>query len=66
LQISNKKEMESIVKKIIKDNPDVVRDYKKGKELSIQYLIGEGMKKSKGSANPKVLKEIFISILNSI
>lgn len=65
LQVSDKKELESIVKEIIEDNQDVVEEYKKGKESSLQYLVGQGMKKSGGSANPEVLREIFISILNS-
>ncbi|MEK7652730.1 MAG: Asp-tRNA(Asn)/Glu-tRNA(Gln) amidotransferase subunit GatB [Patescibacteria group bacterium] len=65
LQISDKKELENIVKEIIKDNPEVVEEYKKGKKSSLQYLIGQGMKKSNGSANPEVLKEIFESILKS-
>lgn len=63
LQISDKNQLKEIVEKTIKNNQKVVEDYKKGNGASLQCLIGQGMKESKGSANPEVLKEIFESIL---
>ncbi len=59
IQASNKEEMSFLVKEIISENPEVVEDYRKGKESALQFLIGQGMKKSKGSANPQVLKKLF-------
>lgn len=48
---------------IIAANPKVVEDYKAGNEKSIQFLVGQFMKESKGSANPqlalKILKELL-------
>jgi len=52
-----------LARKIINLYPKVVSEYKAGKEVSLQFLIGQGMKESKGSANPQVLKEIFVSLL---
>lgn len=49
----------ALVAKIIEANPAVVADYKSGKAASLQFLIGQGMKESKGSANPGVLAEEF-------
>jgi len=63
LQKSNEDELKKIVKTIIKDNKDVVSDYKSGKESALQFLIGQGMRVTKGSANPKVLSKIFIDEL---
>ncbi|MEK7581992.1 MAG: Asp-tRNA(Asn)/Glu-tRNA(Gln) amidotransferase subunit GatB [Patescibacteria group bacterium] len=63
LQKSDQGELEVIVKKIIKDNPKVVAEYKAGKSASLQFLIGQGMKESHGSANPQVLRDILTSLL---
>ncbi len=63
LQVSNSTDLDLIASKIIADNPSVVEDYMQGKDSAIQFLIGEGMKASKGSGNPKVLKDIYFSKL---
>ncbi len=64
LQKSNASELESIAKDVIAKNPTVVADYKAGKSVALQFLIGQGMKLSKGSANPAVLKEVFLKELS--
>lgn len=53
-----------IVEELIKENPNVVQDFKNGKESALQFFVGQGMKKSKGSANPKVLMDIVKKSLN--
>jgi Asp-tRNA(Asn)/Glu-tRNA(Gln) amidotransferase B subunit len=40
-----------------------VAEYKGGKEALLQFFIGQGMKASKGSANPEILKTIFKELL---
>ena len=59
LQQSDAGALEEVVDKIIAANEEAVNEYKAGKEASLQFLIGQGMKETKGSANPQVLKEIF-------
>jgi aspartyl-tRNA(Asn)/glutamyl-tRNA(Gln) amidotransferase subunit B len=41
-----------------------VGEYKAGKEAVLKYLIGQGMKLSKGSANPAVLEELIVTEIN--
>lgn len=53
--------LEAIVDQIISDNQNVVEEFKAGKEASLQFLIGQGMKLSKGSANPQMLRELFLA-----
>jgi len=65
LQKNNKKELEIIVEKVISENKKAVDEFKTGKESSLQFLIGQGMKGSKGSANPQLLKKLFLEMLNS-
>lgn len=63
MQSSNTEELMPIIDTIIAENPSVVAEFKAGKEASIQYLIGQSMKATKGSANPAVLKELLESKL---
>ncbi|MDZ7726198.1 MAG: Asp-tRNA(Asn)/Glu-tRNA(Gln) amidotransferase subunit GatB [Candidatus Campbellbacteria bacterium] len=59
LQQSDESALEKVVEEVIAENPEVVTDYKSGNENVFQFFIGQGMKKTKGSANPQVLAEIF-------
>jgi aspartyl-tRNA(Asn)/glutamyl-tRNA(Gln) amidotransferase subunit B len=53
-----------LVEKIIAAHPQSVADYKAGKAAALQFLVGQGMKESKGSANPVILREMFLKLLN--
>ncbi|MBU3925704.1 Asp-tRNA(Asn)/Glu-tRNA(Gln) amidotransferase subunit GatB [Patescibacteria group bacterium] len=55
-QISDESAINKLAEKIIKENPIVIEDYKKGKETAMQFLVGQGMKETKGSINPESLK----------
>ena len=59
IQKSDTGALKIIVDEIIALNPAVVADYKGGKVALLQFLVGQGMKVSKGSANPQVLAELF-------
>jgi aspartyl-tRNA(Asn)/glutamyl-tRNA(Gln) amidotransferase subunit B len=63
LQQSDEGALKKIVEEIISENEKEVAEYKGGRESSLQFLVGQGMKKSKGSANPQMLKDILISLL---
>ena len=62
-QKNDEAELEKIVKKTIDDNPKVVAEYKAGKIASLEYLVGQGMKMSKGSANPITLRQLLMKHL---
>ncbi len=55
LQQNDARALESIMQKIIDENPSVVEEYKGGKESTIQFFVGQGMKATQGSANPGML-----------
>ena len=63
LQKSNKEELKKLAEKIILDNQTVVQECKFGKDSSIQFLIGQAMKETRGSANPQILKDVFDRLL---
>ena len=58
-QLINKKEIEKIVKEMILKNQKAVKDFKKGKANAFQFMIGQVMQKTKGRANPDIVKEIL-------
>lgn len=45
-----------IVLHVLESHPSVVAEYKAGKEAALQFLVGQGMKESKGAANPEALR----------
>ena len=59
LQDSSEDTLIPIVEKLIKENEKAVAEYKAGKESALQFFIGQGMKETRGSANPQVLKVLF-------
>ena len=64
IQKSDAGELTKIIAGIIEQNKKVVDEYKAGKQASLQFLIGQGMKATKGSANPEMLKTIFLEQLS--
>ena len=63
IQKSDAGELTAIITGIISENKKVVDEYKAGKQASLQFLIGQGMRATKGSANPEMLKSIFVELL---
>jgi len=62
-QITDETEIEKIIKEVISKNPKAVEDFKKGKENAFQYLIGQIMAKTRGKANPQIVKDILSKTL---
>ncbi len=58
-QISDAGELDSLIEKIIADNPAAVDDYKKGKKQAIGFFIGQVMRETKGQADHKVVSELL-------
>jgi len=59
IQKHDEGELLAVVDKVIVDNQKVFEDFKAGNEKVLQFLVGQGMKESKGSANPGVLAKLF-------
>jgi aspartyl-tRNA(Asn)/glutamyl-tRNA(Gln) amidotransferase subunit B len=51
--------LEAIVDSVINLNPTQVSDYKKGNEKIFSFLVGQCMKASAGSWNPKIFNELL-------
>lgn len=63
IQKDNSDELKPILEKIISDNASVVEDYKNGKEAALQFLMGQVMKETRGSANPKKVMEMIKDLI---
>jgi aspartyl-tRNA(Asn)/glutamyl-tRNA(Gln) amidotransferase subunit B len=46
-------------------NPEVVLEYRSGKEALLMFFVGKVMKESKGSANPTLVQEILKELLSA-
>jgi len=58
-QESDPKALESLIEKVITENPDKVKEYKSGKEKLFGFFVGQVMKVSGGKANPKLVNDIL-------
>lgn len=63
IQKNNSDELKPIIQKIIDANPKVVEEYRAGKESVIQFFLGQIMKETKGSANPKMCMDLLKEML---
>jgi len=57
--VKDSNEVENIIKDVIKNNPDIVDNYKKGKTGLINKLFGEVMKTSGGKIDVKVARKML-------
>ncbi|WP_439105738.1 Asp-tRNA(Asn)/Glu-tRNA(Gln) amidotransferase subunit GatB [Congregibacter sp.] len=67
-QVSDSGALESMVAKVVSDNPDQVAQYRaadpaKRKKLS-GFFVGQIMKASKGQANPKMVNDLLLARLD--
>ena len=61
--ITDDSAIREVVKKVIEENPGSVEDYKTGHDRAIKFLMGQVMKASRGSANPKIAMDILMEEL---
>ncbi len=59
VQENDEDALRDIVDDIIAANEQAVAEYKAGKEQALHFLVGQGMKSSKGAANPATLKSLI-------
>ena len=61
----NTEELESIVKKVLDNNPKVVEDIKNWKTNAIWFLIWQVMRETAWSANPKQVNKLINQTINN-
>lgn len=63
IQKNNAADISPAIDKIIADNAKVVAEYKAGKAASLQFLVGQIMKATKGTANPAMVSKLLLEKL---
>jgi len=63
IQKNDPEALKKMIQEIIDANAGVVAEYKAGKEASLQFLLGQIMKVSKGSVNPGLAKTTLVEML---
>ena len=62
-QITNTAEIESIIERVVQDNPQQVSQYRQGKQKVFGFFVGQVMKQTGGKANPGQVNEILRRVL---
>ena len=65
-QVSDRGEIDSLIDKVLADQPGAVADFKNGQGKALGFLIGQAMQASGGKANPKVIREILTKKLEAL
>ena len=51
--------LRSAIRGVLTEEAKAVEEYRAGKEAALQYLVGKGMKATKGAGDPNLLKELI-------
>ena len=62
-QIGSSDELVAIVEKVLAENPQLIADYKAGKQNVFGFFVGACMKASQGKGNPKIIQDILKKLL---
>ena len=62
-QVTDDKEIESMIDEVIQGNPEQLEQYRSGKDRLFGFFVGQVMKASQGKANPKQVNDILKSKL---
>ena len=65
VQNRNTDALQTLVEEVLTAWPDKVEQYRKGKKNLMGLFVGEVMKKSKGSADPKLVNELLAKTLQT-
>jgi len=63
VQVSDTAAIETVVDKVMAENPKQLADYRSGKEKLFGFFVGQTMKALGGKANPKVVNDLLIKKL---
>ena len=64
-QVSNEDDLKKMVQDILKNNPSEVKKYREGKTQLLGFFVGQLMKATRGTANPKIANKILKEMLDS-
>lgn len=60
VQVSDEGELLSIISELLGANPNLIADYKAGKDRVLGFFVGQIMKKTQGKANPSLTSKLLV------
>ncbi len=66
IQKNDPEALKKMITELFTANPNVIADFKAGKEASIQFFVGQIMKLTKGSVNPQTAKETILEMIKLV
>jgi aspartyl-tRNA(Asn)/glutamyl-tRNA(Gln) amidotransferase subunit B len=64
-QISEEGELRGLVREVLEAHPSAVEDVKKGKKNSVNFLMGQVMRRTRGQGNPGVIVKLIEECLGT-
>jgi aspartyl-tRNA(Asn)/glutamyl-tRNA(Gln) amidotransferase subunit B len=65
-QVSDRSELDSLIDRVMGEQPSAVNDFHAGQSKAMGFLIGQVMQASSGKANPKIIRELLAKKLEKI
>ena len=59
-QMSDAGEITKIANEVLDENPEIVEKYKSGRTNVVDFLVGQIMKKTRGTANPTMARSTML------
>ena len=59
-------EIEPLVDRVLKENPQSIIDYKAGRDKALAFLVGQIMKLTRGKASPQVVNDLLLAKLKHL
>ena len=63
-QVSDEKQIEEYVQKVLDENLEKVEEFKSGKDKLLGFFVGQVMKLTGGKANPQMVNKILRDLLS--
>lgn len=63
LAAHNTADLERIITEVVTEHATVAAEYKAGKVASLQFLVGQVMKRTKGASDPLAVREALLKVL---
>jgi len=57
--VSDEGALSELVRRIVRNNPQSVADYRNGKEKAFGFLVGQAMRETKGKADPQIINKLL-------
>lgn len=63
LRVADTEELSGVVERVLTEHASVADEYKNGKASALEFLLGQGMRATRGAADPEALRELIRSKL---